>query len=112
MLLVFSDVCACVFVCMFVCMFVVYVCGVGQIKTIATTVVGLFLFGDVVISPLNSIGLFIGVFGSLWYSFVKYRQQTSRTPPSPATAAAAATTVTNARTDRVKDRERDAAETV
>lgn len=53
----------------------------GQIKTIATTVVGLFLFGDVVITLFNSVGLVIGVAGSLWYSYVKYKQQTARAQP-------------------------------
>jgi len=52
---------------------------VGQIKTIATTVIGLFLFGDVIITVMNSVGLCLGVLGSLWYSFIKYEQQRAKT---------------------------------
>jgi len=44
----------------------------GQIKNIATTAVGYVTFGDVTYSPLNVLGLILGVVASGWYSLLKY----------------------------------------
>lgn len=50
----------------------------GQMKTILTTVIGLFMFGDVIITVTNSFGLLLGVLGSVWYSYIKYAQQQAK----------------------------------
>eukprot|EP00743_Colponemidia_sp_Colp-15_P006395 GILK01006884.1.p1 GENE.GILK01006884.1~~GILK01006884.1.p1 ORF type:complete len:327 (+),score=37.19 GILK01006884.1:52-1032(+) len=47
---------------------------VGQLKNILTTVVGLFLFGDVVFDTMNLLGLAIGTFASIWYSHIRYQE--------------------------------------
>jgi solute carrier family 35 protein len=47
----------------------------GQIKNIFTTVIGLFLFGDVQFSVLLSLGLLIATLASMWYTHIKYQQQ-------------------------------------
>lgn len=43
-----------------------------------TTVVGLFIFGDVQITVSNVSGLALGILGSVWYSVVKYQEQVQR----------------------------------
>ncbi|KAK5583269.1 hypothetical protein RB653_004860 [Dictyostelium firmibasis] len=43
----------------------------GQIKNIASTIIGAIIFNDVIIHPINIIGLIINVIGSIWYSFLK-----------------------------------------
>lgn len=46
----------------------------GQIKNIATTLVGYFSFGDVTYNILNVFGLILGVIGSTLYSWLKYEE--------------------------------------
>jgi len=57
----------------------------GQLKAIISTLLGLVMFGGVVLTPSLSFGLAISTFGGLWYGKVKYEEQMSRqkTPPSP-----------------------------
>jgi solute carrier family 35 protein len=55
----------------------------GQIKTIASTVLGFLLFDDATPTVVNSIGLAIGVAGSVWYAVAKYRQQAPSAPALP-----------------------------
>ncbi|EFA85943.1 solute carrier family 35 member protein [Heterostelium album PN500] len=43
----------------------------GQIKNIASTVIGAIIFKDIVIHPYNIIGLAINMIGSIWYSALK-----------------------------------------
>jgi len=50
----------------------------GQLKAILQTILGLFMFADVEITPLLSIGLFISSVASIWYSAIKYMQQLAR----------------------------------
>eukprot|EP00753_Platysulcus_tardus_P012441 PLAT3359.18.p2 GENE.PLAT3359.18~~PLAT3359.18.p2 ORF type:complete len:327 (-),score=150.08 PLAT3359.18:137-1117(-) len=50
----------------------------GQIKNIVTTGVGLFIFGDVILTFSNFTGLLIGVVGSAWYSWLKYAESEAR----------------------------------
>lgn len=64
----------------------------GQIKNVATTVVGLFLFGDVQFHPLNIVGLALGVLGR-W----GVRAQPLSSAP-PLTSRAAGPTVSCIRT--------------
>lgn len=45
----------------------------GQAKDLITVSVGLFIFGDVKISGPNLVGLFLALFGSMLFSFIKYR---------------------------------------
>jgi len=47
----------------------------GQIKTLLTTVIGLFIFGDVDITLLLIVGLTISSAASIYYSVVKYNQK-------------------------------------
>eukprot|EP00241_Pyramimonas_parkeae_P004814 CAMPEP_0114241372 /NCGR_PEP_ID=MMETSP0058-20121206/9597_1 /TAXON_ID=36894 /ORGANISM="Pyramimonas parkeae, CCMP726" /LENGTH=363 /DNA_ID=CAMNT_0001353893 /DNA_START=528 /DNA_END=1619 /DNA_ORIENTATION=- len=44
----------------------------GQIKDIATTSLGMLLFGDVIINVVNIIGLGIGLLGGMVYAAVSY----------------------------------------
>ena len=46
----------------------------GQIKAIVTTVLGLYMFDDVIREPLFLIGLIVTCVASGWYSHVKYEQ--------------------------------------
>jgi len=46
----------------------------GQIKTIVTTGLGLFMFNDVKFTPFLILGLFISTVASFWYGQIKYRQ--------------------------------------
>eukprot|EP00499_Haloplacidia_sp_CaronLabIsolate_P010397 CAMPEP_0196772410 /NCGR_PEP_ID=MMETSP1104-20130614/2216_1 /TAXON_ID=33652 /ORGANISM="Cafeteria sp., Strain Caron Lab Isolate" /LENGTH=336 /DNA_ID=CAMNT_0042142545 /DNA_START=1 /DNA_END=1011 /DNA_ORIENTATION=- len=59
----------------------------GQVKTIVTTVVGLFIFGDVQITLSNVSGLSLGILGSIWYSAIKYQEQAQRTASSASKAS-------------------------
>jgi len=54
----------------------------GQIKNIFTTVIGLFIFGDVQISFLLLVGLFVATAASMWYTHIKYLQQAKPKPVS------------------------------
>jgi len=47
----------------------------GQLKSIIQTVLGLFLFGGVIITTPLSIGLLISTFGGIWYGYIKYNEQ-------------------------------------
>jgi len=47
----------------------------GQIKAIVTTIMGLFMFGDVVITKLLVAGLAVSTVGSIYYAYVKYAQK-------------------------------------
>ncbi|GBG93210.1 hypothetical protein CBR_g60598 [Chara braunii] len=47
----------------------------GQVKDIATTLLGFFLFGDVIPGKLNTLGVIIGLVGGLWYSAEMYLQR-------------------------------------
>jgi len=55
----------------------------GQLKAIISTLLGLVMFGGVVLTPSLSFGLAISTFGGLWYGKVKYEEQTSRQISSP-----------------------------
>lgn len=46
----------------------------GQMKDILTTVLGIALFNDVTLRPLNLAGLALGLLGSMAYSLVSYRE--------------------------------------
>ncbi|GAM27583.1 hypothetical protein SAMD00019534_107590 [Acytostelium subglobosum LB1] len=50
----------------------------GQIKSILQTILGLFMFGDVVLSAILIYGLVISTLASFWYTFIKYSQQLAR----------------------------------
>jgi len=57
----------------------------GQLKSIVSTLLGLVMFGGVILTPSLSLGLAISTFGGLWYGKVKYDEQMARqrtTPPS------------------------------
>ncbi|KAN0031498.1 hypothetical protein ACTFIV_005362 [Dictyostelium citrinum] len=43
----------------------------GQVKNIASTIIGAMVFNDVIIHPINILGLIINIIGSIWYSFLK-----------------------------------------
>ncbi|EGG24720.1 hypothetical protein DFA_02964 [Cavenderia fasciculata] len=46
----------------------------GQIKSVLQTVIGLFMFNDVVLSLLLIYGLLLSTAASFWYTFIKYSQ--------------------------------------
>lgn len=50
----------------------------GQIKSILQTIIGLFMFGDVFITPLLVFGLSVSTIASFWYSHIKYQQTLNR----------------------------------
>ncbi|EFA77914.1 hypothetical protein PPL_08555 [Heterostelium album PN500] len=50
----------------------------GQIKSILQTIIGLFMFGDVVLSLVLVYGLLLSTLASFWYTFIKYRQTINR----------------------------------
>ncbi|EGC37582.1 hypothetical protein DICPUDRAFT_149816 [Dictyostelium purpureum] len=52
----------------------------GQIKSILQTILGLFMFGDVIITPLLSIGLIASTIASFWYTYIKYDQTVNKKP--------------------------------
>lgn len=63
----------------------------GQIKAIVSTIIGLFIFGDVIITGLLIAGLLVSTAGSLYYGYIKYNQQmANRKPVLPVTAPDAA----------------------
>ncbi|KAM9954497.1 hypothetical protein ACTFIW_003096 [Dictyostelium discoideum] len=43
----------------------------GQVKNIASTIIGAMVFNDIIIHPINILGLIINIIGSIWYSFLK-----------------------------------------
>jgi len=43
----------------------------GQFKAISQTIVGLFLFGGIKLTLLNTIGLVVNTIGGLWYARIK-----------------------------------------
>ncbi|KAM9982378.1 hypothetical protein ACTFIZ_006912 [Dictyostelium cf. discoideum] len=43
----------------------------GQVKNIASTIIGAIVFNDIIIHPINILGLIINIIGSIWYSFLK-----------------------------------------
>eukprot|EP01132_Coremiostelium_polycephalum_P005091 gene5091-6335_t len=43
----------------------------GQVKNIASTVIGAMVFNDIIIHPINLLGLLVNIIGSIWYSFLK-----------------------------------------
>jgi len=53
----------------------------GQIKAIVSTIIGLFIFGDVIITSMLIIGLLISTVGSVYYGVIKYRQQMANKKP-------------------------------
>jgi len=50
----------------------------GQLKSIVSTLLGLVMFGGVVLTTSLSLGLAISTFGGLWYGKVKYDEQMAR----------------------------------
>jgi len=54
----------------------------GQVKAILSVVIGLFFFGDVIVTPLLLFGLGISCAGSIYYAVIKYRQAQARAKPS------------------------------
>ena len=50
----------------------------GQVKAILSVIIGLFFFGDVIITPILLLGLAISCFGSVYYAVIKYRQSQAR----------------------------------
>jgi drug/metabolite transporter (DMT)-like permease len=53
----------------------------GQCKNILTTVLGMFLFGDVKPTGLLVSGLSVGIGGSLWFSYVETTKDQKSPPP-------------------------------
>ena len=49
----------------------------GEVKNILGTVLGLFVFGDVVVTPALLFGLILSSIGSGMYSFIKLLQVNS-----------------------------------
>jgi len=43
----------------------------GQFKAISQTIVGLFVFGGIKLTMLNSVGLIVNTIGGLWYARIK-----------------------------------------
>jgi len=52
----------------------------GQLKNIIQTVLGLFLFGGVPLTPAMTIGLSMSTIGGIWYGFVKYQESQGSRP--------------------------------
>jgi len=50
----------------------------GQVKAILSVIIGLFFFGDVIVTPLLLFGLAISCGGSIYYAVIKYRQSQNR----------------------------------
>jgi len=55
----------------------------GQLKSIVSTLLGLVLFGGVIMTTNLGVGLSVSTFGGLWYGKVKYVEQISRAPATP-----------------------------
>jgi len=51
----------------------------GQLKNIFTTLIGLFLFGDVTLSTLLLVGLILSTIASVWYGYIKLEQKWQQT---------------------------------
>jgi solute carrier family 35 protein len=66
----------------------------GQIKAVASSVIGLFLFGDVTITLLLLLGLLISTIGSVYYGVIKYQQQIAAKKPASAITATASSATT------------------
>lgn len=43
----------------------------GQVKNILTTVLGVVIFNDLRIDPMNVLGLFVNGLGGVWYAYLK-----------------------------------------
>lgn len=52
----------------------------GQLKSIVSTLLGLILFGGVIMTANLALGLGISTIGGIWYGKVKYIEQISRLP--------------------------------
>ncbi|EGC30408.1 hypothetical protein DICPUDRAFT_41477, partial [Dictyostelium purpureum] len=46
---------------------------VGSAKNIITMVLGAIIFQDIIIHPLNILGLIVNILGGIWYSFLKLK---------------------------------------
>jgi len=51
----------------------------GQLKSILQTIFGLFAFGGVQMTTYLSIGLSVSTFGGVWYGYIKYIEQVTKT---------------------------------
>jgi len=47
----------------------------GQIKSLVSTILGLFTFGGVPVTPSLALGLTVSTLGGLWYGYVKYEEK-------------------------------------
>jgi len=62
----------------------------GQLKSIISTLLGLFMFGGVQLNLLMSVGLTMSSLGGIWYGQIKYNETTrnsANTPPRQETPA-------------------------
>jgi len=50
----------------------------GQLKAIVSTILGLFMFGDVIVTPILVVGLTVSTLAGVWYGSIKYQQQVAR----------------------------------
>ncbi|KYQ93704.1 solute carrier family 35 member protein [Tieghemostelium lacteum] len=44
----------------------------GQVKNILTAVLAIIIFKDIIIVPMNILGICINILGSMWYSYLKF----------------------------------------
>jgi solute carrier family 35 protein len=50
----------------------------GQLKSLVSTLVGLFTFGGVTVTFSLALGLSVSTFGGLWYGWVKYSEKVNQ----------------------------------
>jgi len=58
---------------------------VGQLKNFIAFVLGLWLFNDYVYDPINMLGLWVGLAGSVWYAYVEMVEKESASQALPTT---------------------------
>jgi hypothetical protein len=67
---------------------------VGQLKNFIAFVLGLWLFNDYVYDPINMLGLWVGLAGSVWYAYVEMVEKETASQSLPTVHSSSSTTST------------------
>lgn len=68
---------------------------VGQLKSIVPFLLGLFLFDDYIYDPINFVGLIVGFWGGIQYSYVTYKNKEDAAMVKSLNSGAAAPALTD-----------------
>lgn len=68
---------------------------VGQLKSIVPFLLGLFLFDDYIYDPINFVGLIVGFWGGIQYSYITYKNKEDAAMVKTLNSGAAAPALTD-----------------